>query len=339
MHYMRNIIYLALIVLFGWFVFEHISQVHNVLVVLSQAQFQWLIIAAALQIIYYLVYTRLYQYTFKAVTIARTVEHLIPLVLGALALNVIAPSANTAGAALFIDDAKVDGHSGIRAGIAVIMAILIDILSFLLVLMGAFVFLAFAGDLNSYIVIATITLLTILLLLILVMNLGWRNPRILKRMLKFVQKVVHGFSKSFRSKAVLSNDFIDHVITEIAQIDTIVTKKARLTEDAFAVALLSHAIHLAVLYTIFLAFGAYPSFGIVLAGYSAGVLFLIISPTPQGIGVVEGAMGLMFSSLGVPAGEATVIPIIYRVATFWIPLVIGFVLLRRTKTFVPQEAT
>ncbi len=62
-----------------------------------------------------------------------------------------------------------------------------------------------------------------------------------------------------------------------------------------------------------------------------GMLFLIVSITPQGIGVVEGVMTLVFTSLGVPAAQAAVVSLAFRGLTFWLPLLIGFILLRRVK--------
>ena len=44
-------------------------------------------------------------------------------------------------------------------------------------------------------------------------------------------------------------------------------------------------------------------------------------------------MTLVFASLGVPIERATVIALSFRGLTFWLPLAIGFVLLRRLKTF------
>ena len=59
---------------------------------------------------------------------------------------------------------------------------------------------------------------------------------------------------------------------------------------------------------------------------------LILSPVPQGIGVVEGVMALVFASLGVPAGSATVIALAFRGLTFWLPMAAGFLLLRQLRS-------
>jgi uncharacterized protein (TIRG00374 family) len=68
--------------------------------------------------------------------------------------------------------------------------------------------------------------------------------------------------------------------------------------------------------------------GTLVAGFSIGFLFTIVSPTPSGIGVVEGAMTLGLASLGVPLAEATVVTLAYRGLTFWLPFIYGFVTLR-----------
>jgi uncharacterized membrane protein YbhN (UPF0104 family) len=65
-----------------------------------------------------------------------------------------------------------------------------------------------------------------------------------------------------------------------------------------------------------------------IAGFSIGYLFLIVSPTPAGIGFVEGALTLGLRSLHVPLGDATVVALAYRGLTLWIPLFFGMLAFR-----------
>ena len=65
-----------------------------------------------------------------------------------------------------------------------------------------------------------------------------------------------------------------------------------------------------------------------IGGFSIGWLFLIVSPTPAGLGIVEGAMTLALASLHVPLEAATVITLAYRGLTFWLPFGYGFVAFR-----------
>jgi uncharacterized protein (TIRG00374 family) len=78
-----------------------------------------------------------------------------------------------------------------------------------------------------------------------------------------------------------------------------------------------------VLVFSFLSFEVPFSAGTIIAGFSIAYLFLIVSPTPSGIGIVEGLMPIGLSSLGVDWSQAVVITITYRTVTFWVPFGIG----------------
>jgi phosphatidylglycerol lysyltransferase len=104
------------------------------------------------------------------------------------------------------------------------------------------------------------------------------------------------------------------------------------------IAFAAHTVNLATLYVLFLAFHQKVHFGVLVAGYAMGILFWIVAITPQGIGVVEGMMTLVFTSLGVPIERAAVISLAFRGLTFWLPLGIGFILLRRLKSFGVKDS-
>jgi len=78
----------------------------------------------------------------------------------------------------------------------------------------------------------------------------------------------------------------------------------------------------------FLAFKTPFSPGTIVAGWSISYLFTIVSPTPAGIGLVEGLLPLTLTTLNVPLGAATVITLVYRGVTFWLPLCIGMLAFR-----------
>lgn len=73
------------------------------------------------------------------------------------------------------------------------------------------------------------------------------------------------------------------------------------------------------------------SLGVVLAVYGIAVLFWIVAITPQGIGVVEGAVTVTLASLGIPAVRAAAIALAFRGLSFWLPMGLGFLLLRRLR--------
>lgn len=78
-----------------------------------------------------------------------------------------------------------------------------------------------------------------------------------------------------------------------------------------------------ILVCSFLAFEVSFSAGTIIAGFAIAYLFLIVSPTPSGIGIVEGIMPVALSSLNVNWSQGVVITLLYRAVTFWVPLGIG----------------
>jgi len=78
-----------------------------------------------------------------------------------------------------------------------------------------------------------------------------------------------------------------------------------------------------VLWLVFLAFGIPYDAGTIVGGYSIAYLFTVASPTPAGVGVVEGLMTLGLVSLQVPLAQATVVTLAYRGVTFWFLLLFG----------------
>jgi glycosyltransferase 2 family protein len=83
-----------------------------------------------------------------------------------------------------------------------------------------------------------------------------------------------------------------------------------------------------VLLLIFLAFNIAFSIGTLVAGFGIAYLFVIVSPTPFGLGIVEGVMTLTLHSLRVPLEAATVITLAFRGLTFWLPWIFGMAAFR-----------
>lgn len=79
------------------------------------------------------------------------------------------------------------------------------------------------------------------------------------------------------------------------------------------------------LYFLFMAAGHASKPGVLVAGYGVSILlqrgaFFI----PGGIGVIEGGMVAIYTSLGIPGAISVVVILSYRLISFWIPSLLGF---------------
>jgi uncharacterized protein (TIRG00374 family) len=90
---------------------------------------------------------------------------------------------------------------------------------------------------------------------------------------------------------------------------------------------------MASLHALFLAFRLPPQTAQVIAVYIVAILFWKTSPVAEGVGVVEGAMVLAAKGVGVPAARAVALTLAFRGLVYWIPLLLGFFMLRRLRVF------
>ncbi len=72
------------------------------------------------------------------------------------------------------------------------------------------------------------------------------------------------------------------------------------------------------------AFGAGPAFTSIALVYLVGSVVSSIAPTPGGIGAVEATLIAGLTSAGMPSSTAVAAVILFRLATFWIPLLPGW---------------
>ncbi|HMN61367.1 MAG TPA: flippase-like domain-containing protein, partial [Anaerolinea sp.] len=93
-------------------------------------------------------------------------------------------------------------------------------------------------------------------------------------------------------------------------------------------ALANKILLIVILTLMFLAFGVEFNMATVIAGFSLAYLFLIVSPTPAGIGIVEGVLTGALGSMQVPIPAAAVITLAYRGITFWMPVLLGMAAFR-----------
>jgi uncharacterized protein (TIRG00374 family) len=78
------------------------------------------------------------------------------------------------------------------------------------------------------------------------------------------------------------------------------------------------------IYLLFMAAHHTISPEVLLAAYGLPALVGKLSLIPGGIGIVEGSMASMYHLLGVPSFTAVAVVLVYRLISFWIPLILGF---------------
>jgi len=191
-----------------------------------------------------------------------------------------------------------------------------------------FVVLLRRGHLAVGEISAALFMLAIALAVGIVLYLGYKSQRRLGLLLTGLSRWVNR-----RVRRIFHRDLINvgnayFLSTEIADgISTIRAKPKKLIWP-FLFALNNKAILICVLAFTFMSLNVPYSVGTIIGGFSISQLFYYISPTPGGVGVVEGLFPLILATLRVPFGKAVLITFTYRAITLWLPLLVGFISFR-----------
>ncbi|MCE5200623.1 MAG: lysylphosphatidylglycerol synthase transmembrane domain-containing protein [Armatimonadota bacterium] len=329
----RRWIFWILIIIAIAVVIARSTEVSRLAQTLYNGVWEWVIVSAVLQFLFYSMYAAMYRISFSTVQVESRIHDLLPVVFSSIFVNVAVPTGGASGLALFIDDAVRRGQSAARATAGVLLLLTVDFSAFAVVLGLGLASLAISGNLHSYELGAAGILIAIIISLNVALFMGLWKPWILLHMLKWIQRLVDRVAGWFKRQDYLPEDWAaTHAMDFAAASAAIAAHPLRLART-FAVSLIAQAINVASLYVLFLAFFHPVPIGTVVAGYAIGNLFWIVSITPQGVGVVEGVMALAFSSLGVPVETSAVIAVAYRGLAFWLPMGVGFIVLRRVRSF------
>ena len=326
-----------LVIIFIWVVVTRFTEIQKLAVTLSQGKWEWVLAAIAVQAVYFIVFTTSYQAAFATVEVKSRLRDLLPVLFGSLFVNVVVPAGGAGGAALFMNNSSRRGQSSSSTSTGLILQLIADYTAFTIILVVGMLYLFGQHDLKTYEILTALILLLITLGLTAVMLMGLWSPVLLRRLLAWLQNMANGLAKRLKRSPFLAEEWSSSRADELITAANAMLKHPLRLVQTLALALAAHLLDILCLYCLFLAFHEPVKIGPLIAGYAMGILFWIVSITPQGIGVVEGVMALVYTSLGIPAAAATTISLAFRGLTFWLPLLVGFILLQRVKSFQAEK--
>lgn len=298
---------------------------------LRQGIVGYLVIAFAFHILYVVFQAKLIGALFEMIGVPLMLFELVMFYIGTEFANLTLPTAGAAGMTVFAVESKRHGVRGKKGVVIGGLAYYINYITFGLILGIGLIFLAQHKIFNPFFVTPAIILGGIILFASIAIWLAAASPKGIGAILKFFAWIANNFWSAFGRKKVISRTFVDNVSEDIHEVvsDIFVNKK-RLWKP-FGLGLLIHGTNLATLAFVFAAFHYPVQLGIVVAGYAIAWLITIVSITPSGVGIVEGAMVLVLRSLSVPLEIALVVTVVYRAIVFWLPFLLGLMLFQRLK--------
>lgn len=313
------------------FVITQFAELENIVNTVQRGDLRFLLMAVMIQGVWFVNIAALYRAIYRALGIEERLKDMILVAAAANFVNVVTPTAGVGGMAVFISEARRKDYSRGRTTVASAMYVLFDYAGFLSVL-AVGLFVLFRRDkLQMTEVAASGIILFVAVILAALLYMGMYSEQHLGRFLAWMARGVNKILRPFRrdkTRDYLSTDRAYTFARDVAEGMQELRGDPRKLVVPLLLALSSKILLIIVLFLVFMAFGVPVSAGTLIAGFSIAFLFMIVSPTPNGVGFVEGALTLALASFYIPFGDAAVIAITYRGVTFWLPLVFGMLALR-----------
>ena len=325
---MRRIIQWIVIVLAIAYVVVSFTQIQTIVESLRQGNLPFLLAAFIFECICLFNATAVYRSLYQLVGMNEGRWNMFLMTTAATFISMIAPSGGMSGMAVFIDSAKSRKLSSGRVLVVGILYLLYEYASLLCVVMAGFVVLIRRGHLSAGEVSAATFMMAIAIVDALILYLGYKSQRRLGYLLSSVTRWFNRLVRPIfhRDLIIVGNAY--NLSVEIAEgIKTIRAKPKKIIWP-FLFSLNNKAILICVLAFTFMSLGVPYSVGTIVGGYSISQLFYYVSPTPGGVGFVEGLFPLILRTLRVPIGKAMLITLVYRAITLWFPLLVGFISFR-----------
>jgi hypothetical protein len=299
------------------------SELETILFTLRKAHLSFFLLALVIQCIWFVSSGRMYQSIFHLLGVHEDVFTLSRIATAANFINVVAPTAGAGGVALFASEAHRRGHPTGKVTVAAALFLLLDQAAFLVILALGLIVLIRRNDLNAGEISASLFLFGIAITYGSVLYIGYRSAEKLGNLLAKFARGINRIVRLFRRENYLSEDRAHEFAHEIADGFSGLTENPTSLIRPVLWGIFDKGLLMLILVCSFLAFEVPFSAGTIIAGFSMAYLFLIVSPTPSGIGIVEGIMPIALTSLNVNWSQSVVITLIYRAVTFWFPLGIG----------------
>jgi len=325
---MRKFIVILVIFLGASFVYLSFGEIQSIVKTLQRGNIWFVLLAILIQFGWFLISGLTYLSLYRLLGMDGSTYKMTLMSAAASFVNIVAPSAGMGGMAVFISDASRSGQSPGKVTVISILFVFIDYIAFMVVLALGLLILFRRNDLKPTEIAASFVILAIAIALGSLLYLGSRSATALGNALAWMARVINNIVRPFIHRDYLSETRAHAFALEMAtDLKSLPGKSGSLVKPVLY-GLANKALMMGVLMASFFSFQVPFTAGTIIGGFSIAYLFLIVSPTPSGIGIVEGVMPLALSSLQVPWSEAVIITLAYRGVTFWLPLGVGAIAFR-----------
>lgn len=328
---MKKALFLIVAVVASCFLIANIDTINGIIDATKTGATVPLVIACIVMIARHITQAISYKASFEAVGFSGPgVWSYIVLIFSLVFINTFCLFSGATGVAFIIDDAH---RKGADIGKATSGAFLSQIGYFAAVLVISiigFSTMIITGNVNWLFVTGAAILALTLVALSALFVVGYFKPDWLHRLFAWIDRIANKVAAKFGKR--LPRDWGKNTAKSFVKSANVMGGNLSGTATSVAWASFSALLNMLCLIAIGYAFG-FRNVPALIAAFALGAISVVLSPTPQGIGVVEAAIAAVLTAYGCSLATATAIALVYRGIMFWLPFCIGAVLLSQSGFF------
>ena len=321
--FMRKALVVLILFLAATLVILSLGELEQTVAILGQGNLWYILLAFLIQVGWFFLVGITYRSLYHLLGMRESISKLTIVAAAATFVNVIVTTASVGGIAIFVNSARKTGYPPGKVTLAAALFVLFDQAAFLAVLALGILVLYRRNDLSAGEITASLILFSVAVLLTFTLYLGSRSARTMGNFLARLVRLVNAILRPFIRRDHLQVERAYAFAHEMADGLKALPHRPRGLLKPLFLAFLNKGLLICILLCAFYAFQVPHSPGTIIGGFAIGYLFTIVSPTPAGIGIVEGVLPLALKSLRVAWNQAVVVTLVYRAMTFWVPLGIG----------------
>jgi len=325
---LRKILFLIVIVLAAWFIYTQIAEFEQIGDTLKEGEWGYLLLGVLIALAWITLSGVILNYIYKVVGLNETWLHMVVTTSAGFFVNVVSTGGVASILAVQLVEGKRRGNASSRVTVAWAINMLFETVGLLSVVILGLAVLARRNNLYWGEMTGFFFLLAIAAGLSIGLYLAMKSARILSNVLAWCVERLNWLLRPILKRELIAPDNARLFAYEAADGVVLLRKNPRQLVILSLMAIFSKALLMLIFLVCFLAYQLPFSPGTIVAGFSLGYQFVVVSPTPSGIGIVESVWPLFLRTLGVEPGADTVIMLTFRAFTFWLPLLVGFVCFR-----------
>jgi len=229
-----------------------------------------------------------------------------------------------------VDDARRRGIPGGKATSAALLMQMTIESGFMTIMIVGFIILQVTGNLSPAWFLTGLVVVVMVGFMGGIMFIGRKNPKMLVGLLHPVERLVNRILKKFNKNPL--DPWAEKAVASFGDAAGTIAGNPKTAAKAFGCSIAASTCELAAFCLVGVAFNITNPEALI-CGYVIATLLAMISPVPQGVGFVEAGVMVLFSAYDINSAAGMASVLVYRGLVFWMPFLIGAVLIQRTKTF------